>query len=1374
MKNTFIFLASILLPLSAFADTQTVNGITWTYTVSSGKASVGGGSYSSPAVPTSTAGAITIPSRLGGYPVTSIGSYAFYGCSGLTSIAIPDGVTSIGRAAFYGCSGLTSIAIPDGVTSIGGSTFYGCSGLTSVTIPDGVTSIGGSAFSWCSGLTSVTIPNSVTSIGDEAFTGCSAIKIVVLPGRFQMSAIFPSSFRSITDATIAQDSTGIAGSMFSGCSGLTSITIPNGVTSIGNYAFSGCSGLTSITIPDGVTSIGSNAFYGCSGLTSVTIPDAVTSIGSSAFYGCSGLMSITIGNGVTSIGSSAFSNCSELTEVYISDLAAWCGISFGDSSSNPCCYAHRLFLDGEEIMNLVIPDGVTGIGSRAFSGCSGLTSVTIPDSVTSIGSSAFYGCSGLTSITIPDSVTNIGDNAFYGCSRLEEVHISDLATWCGIDFGVWSNPLECAHHLFVNGSEVTDLVVPGNVTRIGGAAFRRCHGLTSVTIPDQVVEIGGWAFSDCTNLVSATIGNSVTNIGSNAFYHCSGLTSITIPDSVTSIGLSAFDGCSGLTEVHISDLAAWCGIAFRNSESNPCYYAHHLFLDGGEVTSLVIPDGVTSVGSYAFQNCSELTSVTIPNSVTSIGSSAFSGCSGLTSITIPNSVASIGEKAFKDCSAIKSVVLPGQFQMSTIFPASYGSITNATVAQGSTSIGDSAFYHCSGLTGSLTIPDGVTSIGSYAFYNCSGLTGSLTIPDGVTSIGSYAFYNCSGLRSVTIPDSVTSIGESAFSGCFWIEELFVPGDVATIESSAFSGCTGLARLSLPSRFSGNTDSMGIPEGCVVSFYNTVRLGIYSDSGTPVPRVGDHPRALNEVVSCSAGSTVTDNGGSTRFVCRGWEGTGSVPASGTGTNVTFRIEMNSNIRWLWRTEDRVDWTVVFDDGSVLSGTGWCEDGAALVVPLAGDNDFRRFESWSPGPDSGDVVVDLDGRTLSIPVSGPRSVSVSINALSLSALVETGDVSPAWHSPENEGRWQIRPDETADDGYSLRSGPLSANSVAAVEASVEGPGTLSFDWRISSARGHYARFLLDGEPERTITRSTEWSTETFVLGDGSHDLRWVYEKGSGATGGEDAAFLDNVRWSPVTLEAALDATNLVWSTEGEAPWTPQTDVSADGADAAKRGAVSGASVSRLATTVEGPGTLSWKWKSDVAGTAGVEVYLDNRDLYDEDVYLEGASDWSDASLEIEGDGTHVVVFEFWNGGTAATVSDCAYIDCVSWTPSRPASVVVEGVDIPVSWLDENAADFVVAAGGDAARAAEAQAANGVNKVWQCYVAGISPTNAAARFEARIEIENGVPVVKWSPDLNEGGTRNERVYTVEGQERLGDGWGPTNATSRFFRVKVAMPQE
>ena len=318
--------------------------------------------------------------------MTSIGYSAFWGCSGLTSVTIPNSVTSIGDYAFSGCSGLTSVTIPNSVTSIGNGAFTGCSGLTSVTIPNSVTRIGYRAFYSCSGLTSITIPNSVTSIGSHAFSFCSGLTSVTIPN--SVTSIEDGTFNDcsgLTSVTIPNSVTSIGGDAFWGCSGLTSITIPNSVTSIGERAFRGCSGLTSVTIGNSVTSIGNYAFYGCSSLTSITIPNSVTSIGGRAFYGCSGLNSISVENGNTNYDSR--NNCNAIIETASNTLIAGC-------------------------KNTTIPNSVTSIGNYAFSACSGLTSVTIPNSVTSIGAYAFWYCSGLTSVTIPNSVTSIGDNAF--------------------------------------------------------------------------------------------------------------------------------------------------------------------------------------------------------------------------------------------------------------------------------------------------------------------------------------------------------------------------------------------------------------------------------------------------------------------------------------------------------------------------------------------------------------------------------------------------------------------------------------------------------------------------------------------------------------------------------------------------------------------------------------------------------------------------------------------------------------------------------------------------------------------------------------------------------------------------------------------------
>ena len=431
------------------------------------------------------------------YSVTTIRENAFENCSGLTSVTIGNSVTSIGNYAFFGCSRLTSVTIPNSVTSIGNYAFQSCDGLTSVTIGNSVTSIGDYAFSHCYGLTSVTIPNSVESIGESAFDYCSGLTSVHISDiaawcniAFSNSDSNPLSNahhlyfngEEVKDLVIPNSVKSIGDNAFYDCSGLTSVTIPNSVTSIGDGAFYECSGLTSVTIPNSVTSIGGEAFRGCSGLTSVTIGNSVTSIGDAAFYSCKGLTSVTIPNSVTSIGNCAFQYCSGLTSV-------------------------------------TIGNSVTSIGGSAFWGCSRMTSVTIPNSVTSIGSNAFWSCYGMTSVTIGNSVTSIENGAFEGCSSLTSVHISDIAAWCNIDFAdYYSNPLLCAHHLYFNGEEVKDLVIPNSVTSIGDNAFRNCSCLTSVTIPNSVTSIGNYAFAYCPELLDVyCYAENVPSTASNTF-----------------------------------------------------------------------------------------------------------------------------------------------------------------------------------------------------------------------------------------------------------------------------------------------------------------------------------------------------------------------------------------------------------------------------------------------------------------------------------------------------------------------------------------------------------------------------------------------------------------------------------------------------------------------------------------------------------------------------------------------------------------------------------------------------------------------------------------------------------------------------------------
>ena len=450
---------------------------------------------------TRPSGTLTIPSSVthygNTYTVTSIGNYAFYNCTGLTSVNIPNSVTQIGDHSFRSCMGLTSLTIPNSVTSIGNDAFYSCMGLTSLTIPNSVTSIGNRAFSGC-GLTSLTIPNSVISIGNRAFITCKSLTSIVVAS----DNIYYDSRDSCN--AIIETSTN---TLIAGC---RTTVIPNSVTSIAAYVFSNLDNMLSVTIPNSVTSIGEYAFFWCSSLTSVTIPDSVTSIGSQAFYRVRHIEYHGSATG-SPWGANSMNGYTEGDFVY-SDSTRTNLIAYISTDSN-----------------VVIPNSVTSISSYAFCDCSFLTSVTIPNSVTSIGDSAFYNCSSLTSIIIPDSVSSIGNHAFCNCRGLTWVTISNSVTSIG-------------EYTFRDCRGLTSVTIPNSVTSIGNYAFYDCRGLTSVTIPNSVTSIGNYAFAYCNNLTSATISNSVTSIGSRAFFNCSVLTEVTIrSEAAPTLGSQAFD-----------------------------------------------------------------------------------------------------------------------------------------------------------------------------------------------------------------------------------------------------------------------------------------------------------------------------------------------------------------------------------------------------------------------------------------------------------------------------------------------------------------------------------------------------------------------------------------------------------------------------------------------------------------------------------------------------------------------------------------------------------------------------------------------------------------------------------------------------------------
>ena len=700
------------------------------------------------------AGNIVIPSKVTyegiQYAVTSIGDYAFDGCTKLTFVLLPSSVVRIGvnafnktalynnksnwkdgalyvgdcliavkpnkkvsayvidfgtriiaGGAFRGNKYLRIVSIPSSITSIGRAAFQYCSNLTSVVIPDGVTSIEALTFDDCFKLTSIKIPSGVTTIGSGSFwqTLLGYFPKLYFPQatkeRFAAMASFntqyPPEFVEYNDGYTSTSATQRSATPPATLS--SSAQAGSQLNSTGHIYYTSTDGkvVTPHTKATFGANIVSNTYENGQGV--ITFDKAVISIGKEAFRYCRNLKSITIPNSVTSIEEQAFWGCKSLT--FIS-----------------------------------IPNSVKSIGDWAFFECSSLSSINIPNSVTSIGENALRECTSLTSITIPSSVTSIGSAVFWESYNLTSIIVEDGNT-------TYDSRYNC-----------NAIIETATNTLIAG-----CQ---STIIPDGVTAVKSRAFADCKYLRSITIPYTVKSVDSEAFWNCSSLTSITVEDGNTKY--DSRNNCNAIIETATNTLVLGC-------------------------KTTTIPYGVTSIKQNAFIWCTALTSIHIPNSVRSIEREAFWCCSGLTSVTIPNSVTSIGKRAFWCCSSLKSIrvedgnaIYDSRNNCNAIIETATNTLVlgcqHTIIPNTVRSLGESSFSGCSSLT-SIHIPNSVMIIGDWAISRCSGLT-SVTIPNSVTSIGENAFYECEKLTTITIPNSVRSIGKDAFKRCNKLKTIYIP------------------------------------------------------------------------------------------------------------------------------------------------------------------------------------------------------------------------------------------------------------------------------------------------------------------------------------------------------------------------------------------------------------------------------------------------------------------------------------------------------------------------------------------------------------------------------------------------------------------------
>lgn len=767
--------------------------------------------------------------------VTEIPEYLFYKNIAMTLTDLPK-VKTIGKSAFEGCSKLTTLNLGQDLMTVGDRAFYNCTNVTKLTFPDAITTIGDETFYNCSSVTEVTVGSKLQSIGISAFEGCSSFTAIILPDNFtSMGASAFEDCKKLTVAKLGNSLTAVPAGAFKNCIALSEMTVPASSVSIGDQAFYNDSALAVITMNEGLRTIGNEVFWNNSGIITFTIPGTVTSIGSNSFYGCTNTSVLRFKDGEGTLTIDSYYTRSKKIDDMTSrgSYTNRCNDYFYDCPIKTLYLGRDLkydYADNASVYDYV--DGYWKEMSRAsapFVNSTTLQKVTIGSKVTFLYNHLFHNCDKVTTIDIPASIANIYGNAFDDCSSLTATTFHDAT----------------------NNHTLT----------LGDYAFRNCATLPEVTFPRQLLSVGNYTYAQCPLLKTLTFPAMLESIGNYAFAECTGLTQLTFKDSGKSVklgygarsnsGTSYLDNIPLFGNTNLTYLYIGRNINYTAGEKygySPFYNQSFLtdvrFSQSGTVSyckdyllykvnnckTLTLPESLTSIGNWTFRGMAALESIVVPNAVTEMGTYAFANDTSLKSAKLSTSCPWLKEGLFSECNALQSITIPSAVtKMDGYMFTNCKTLTSATFEDGTDLIemgygaswknyglfsdcplktlnlgrwlsynteiaSRSPFYSIYALK-NLNIGENVKVIDKYMFSYCKGLE-EVNLPDNITSVNLWGFRGCTSLKSVRLSEKLSQVGDYGFAECSSLDNVTFPASMTSVASNSFSDCTALRKLDL--------------------------------------------------------------------------------------------------------------------------------------------------------------------------------------------------------------------------------------------------------------------------------------------------------------------------------------------------------------------------------------------------------------------------------------------------------------------------------------------------------------------------------------------------------------------------------------------------